>query len=401
MEGIILFSLILVFSGAVISPLVHRFLPKYSPWLLSLLAIVPFISWVYYLPQVSSGAAIIEAYPWVESLGFRLQFRLDGLGLLFVLLINGIGTLIVIYGGTYLSKDKNLPKFYSYLFIFMGSMMGVVLSDNIFALFIFWELTSLSSYLLIGYKHGYAESRRSALQALLVTGFGGLALMAGLILLANAAGSANISEWAKGEGFAAASPHYIIMLVLLLLGAFTKSAQFPFHFWLPSAMVAPTPVSAYLHSATMVKAGVYLLARLNPYFEGSASWQATLVIVGGFTMLFGVIWALFQSDLKKILAYSTISSLGLMVFFIGIGTAGAVEAAMVFLLAHALYKGGLFMVAGNVDHSTGTRDIHKLSGLFAKMKYTGVAAVLTSHCRSRVSRCLWASLPRNSYMPQP
>lgn len=378
MDNLILISLLLVFSGAVVAPLTHRLSPKYAPWLLAIIALFPFLVWISNTPEVISGKTIIETYSWVESLGFSFRFRLDGLGLLFSLLISGIGTLIVLYGGTYLAKDKNLPKFYSYLFIFMGSMLGVVLSDNIFALFIFWELTSLSSYLLIGYKHGYEDSRKSALQALLVTGSGGLALMAGFILIANVTGSPNISDWVVNGNLFEQSGHFGLILVLILLGAFTKSAQFPFHFWLPNAMVAPTPVSAYLHSATMVKAGVYLLARLNPYFSSSPEWQYTLIIFGAITMVFGVVWALFQTDLKKILAYTTISALGVMVFFIGIGSPKAIQGAMVYLLAHALYKGGLFMVAGNIDHATGTRDIHKLSGLFAKMKFTGTAAILAS-----------------------
>ena len=378
MDSLLLISLTLVFLGVLISPLVYRFTKKYSPWLLSLISLFPFLLYIFKTPEVISGKMVLESYSWVEALGFSLRFHLDGLGLLFALLISGIGTLIVIYGGTYLAKDKNIPKFYSYLFLFMGSMLGLVLSDNIFSLFIFWELTSLSSYLLIGYKHGYEDSRRSALQALLVTGTGGLALMAGLILLSASAGSPNFSEWFIDGETHSGNPHYAIMLILLFLGAFTKSAQFPFHFWLPNAMVAPTPVSAYLHSATMVKAGVYLLARLNPYFAYSGEWQVVLTTVGGFTMLFGAVWAIFQSDLKKILAYTTISALGLMVFFIGIGTPKAIQGAMVFLMAHALYKGGLFMIAGNIDHATGTRDINKLSGLFSKLKFTGTAAVLTT-----------------------
>jgi multicomponent Na+:H+ antiporter subunit A len=372
----ILLCLLLVFSGVLLGPLVHRLVGRSSPWVLAALPLGAFALLAARLDEVADGLPVHESYTWVEALGFSLQFNLDGLALLFGLLITGIGTLIVIYGGSYLEKDPQLPRFYSFLFLFMTAMLGVVLSDNIFALFVFWELTSLSSYLLIGYKHGYAESRRSALQALLVTGSGGLALMAGLILMAGAAGSPVISSWVPSGAAFVGSPYFGAILVLVLLGAFTKSAQFPFHFWLPNAMAAPTPVSAYLHSATMVKAGVYLLARLNPYFFASTEWHYALTLVGGLTMLTGALWALFQTDLKKILAYTTISALGVLVFSIGIGSPQAVQGAVVFLLAHALYKGALFMIAGNVDHFTGSRDVDRLAGLYRKMRGTGAAAAL-------------------------
>ena len=378
MGGLLLLSLILVFLGAGIAPVLHRYLPKLSPWLLSIIPLSSFTIFLVYTPVVITGKAVMESYKWVDALGFNFKFHLDGLSLLFSLLISGIGMLIVIYGGSYLANDRNLSKFYSFLFLFMGSMMGVVLSDNIFSLFIFWELTSLSSYLLIGFKHGYEDSRKSALQALLVTGSGGLALLAGLIMVSFVAGSPNISEWSGLSGKITASPHFGLILTLLLLGAVTKSAQFPFHFWLPSAMAAPAPVSAYLHSATMVKAGVYILARFNPYFEDSQAWQIALTSAGGLTMIFASVYALFHSDLKKILAYTTVSALGLMIFFIGIGTPKAIQGVMAFILAHAMYKGGLFMIAGNIDHSTGLRNVTKLSGLFPTMKVTGIAALLTS-----------------------
>ncbi len=374
--GICLLCLLLGFSGVVLGPLVHRLAGRAAPWVLAALPLAAFGLLAAQLDAVVSGQGGREAYSWVEALGFGLHFNLDGLALLFGLLITGIGALIVIYGGSYLQEDTQLPRFYSFLFLFMTAMLGVVFSDNIFALFVFWELTSLSSYLLIGYKHGYAESRRSALQALLVTGTGGLALMVGLILLGKAAGTPLITDWVADGATFTDAPYFPFILVLLLLGAFTKSAQFPFHFWLPNAMAAPTPVSAYLHSATMVKAGVYLLARLNPYFFATAEWQFALTLFGGLTMLTGAIWALFQTDLKKILAYTTISALGVLVFSIGIGSAVAVQGAVVFLVAHALYKGGLFMIAGNVDHMTGSRNVDKLAGLYRRMRSTGAAAAL-------------------------
>lgn len=367
-----------VFAGAVVAPVLHRVSKKYSPWLLMVLPGFSFAGLLSKLPEVLAGSPVRESYTWVEGLGVHLQFNLDGLSLLFALLITGIGALIVLYGGSYLAKDKNLSSFYAFLFLFMGAMLGMVLSDNIFVLFVFWELTSLSSYLLIGYKHGDEGSRKSALQALLVTGVGGLALMAGLILAAAATGSPRMSDWLVDGSALVEYKHFGLMLTLLLIGAFTKSAQFPFHFWLPNAMVAPTPVSAYLHSATMVKAGVYLLARLNPYFSVADEWQLALCFFGGITMLLGAIWALFQVDIKKMLAYTTISALGVLVFSIGIGTPKAIQGAMLFLLAHAMYKGGLFMIAGNIDKATGTRDVSQLSGLFSRLRFTGTAAVLTT-----------------------
>ncbi len=376
--GALLLCFTIIFFGCLLGLGAQRVFKKLTPWVLSIIPLSVFILLLKKLPDVLSGNSVKEAYTWVPGLDFNLQFHLDGLSLLFALLITGIGALIVIYGGTYLSKDNNLPRFYAFLFLFMGAMLGVVLSDNIFALFVFWELTSLSSYLLIGYKHGYEDARKSALQALLVTGMGGLALLAGLILASLAGGSPVISEWSADENLFSAHKHFALLLTLILVGAFTKSAQFPFHFWLPNAMAAPTPVSAYLHSATMVKAGVYLLARMQPYFAGAEAWHFALTFFGGATMLIGAVWALFQTDLKKILAYTTISALGVLVFFIGIGTPEAIQGAMVFLLAHAFYKGGLFMIAGNVDHAAGSRDVRQLSGLWRGMKFNGTAAMLTT-----------------------
>ncbi len=370
--------LLVVFVASVVAPLMQRVPVRWRTRLLALVPLGAFAWFAAYLPEVLRGETWHEAYPWVNGLGFDFVFRLDGLSLLFALMITGIGAIIVLYGGTYLQRHPGLPRFFTYLFIFMGSMLGVVLSDNIFALFVFWELTSLSSYLLIGYRHGHAGTRKAALQALLVTATGGLALMAGLILATTAQGSPVISQWVPGGEALVASPYFIPMVVLVLIGAFTKSAQFPFHFWLPNAMAAPTPVSAYLHSATMVKAGVYLLARLSPHFGGTPGWNETLMTFGGITMLIGAVWALVQTDLKKVLAYTTISALGLLVMALGMGTTLAVQGAMVFLLAHACYKGALFMVAGNVDHGTGSRDVDRLGGLFNVMRWTGAAAVLAA-----------------------
>jgi multicomponent Na+:H+ antiporter subunit A len=305
--------------------------------------------------------------------GVELAFRLDGLSLLFCLLITGIGAFVFLYAGSYMQADPALGRLYAFLLVFMAAMLGLVLADDVVLLFIFWELTSISSYFLIGLRHEDAGARRSALQALLVTTAGGLALLAGLLLMGNAAGTWRISQM----GGLQSAQHYGAILVLVLAGAFTKSAQVPFHFWLPNAMSAPSPISAYLHSATMVKAGVYLLARLSPVLS-SVPWGWALKVAGATTMVVGAAMALGQRDHKRMLAYSTLSALGTLTLLLGVGTVYAVQAAVVFLLAHALYKAALFLVAGAVDHETGTRDLDRLSGLRGAMPVTAAAAALAA-----------------------
>jgi multicomponent Na+:H+ antiporter subunit A len=331
-----------------------------------------------FITAVAAGSTFTVAYSWVSVLGVNLSFYVDGLGLLFALLITSIGTLVLIYAGSYLAGHHHLGRFYMYLLTFMAAMLGLVLADNLVTLFVFWELTSLSSYLLIGFEHQRAEARAAALQALLVTGVGGLALLVGLLLLGQAGGSMELSRLVQRGDIVRAHTLYVPVLLLTLLGAGTKSAQFPFHFWLPEAMAAPTPVSAYLHSATMVKAGVYLLARLTPVLGGTEAWLYIVTTIGAVTMLVGGSLALYQTDLKRMLAYSTISALGTLVLLIGLGTSAAITAAMVFLLAHALYKGALFMVAGAVDHEAGTRDVENLGGLRRAMPVTTAVAVLAA-----------------------
>lgn len=364
------------FLLAFAAPTLYRWLGK---WVYVPMALLPLSIFVYLLtlaPAVLGGEALGEVQLWAPSLNINLHFFLDGLSLLFGLLITGFGTLIMVYAGGYLKGHPLLGRFYLYLTLFMTAMLGLVLAGNIISLFVFWELTSISSYLLIGFKHDKQDSRDSALQALLITGLGGLALMGGLILVGMASDTYTLSELLTRGDIVRDSALYLPALVLLLLGAFTKSAQFPFHFWLPNAMAAPTPVSAYLHSATMVKAGVYLLARFTPVMGGTDEWQYTLMIVGGVTTVLGALLATQHTDLKAILAYTTISALGLLVTMTGIGTAPAMEAMVVFLLAHALYKGTFFLVAGNVDHATGTREITQLQGLSGSMRTSAVAALL-------------------------
>jgi multicomponent Na+:H+ antiporter subunit A len=323
---------------------------------------------------ILAGRPLSVGWPWIPPLDIGLTFYVDGLALMFALLITGIGTLVTVYAGGYLAGHAHLARFYVWLLGFMVSMLGLVVADNVIVLFVFWELTSLTSYLLIGFTHEEETSRAAALQALLVTGGGGLALLAGLLLLGQVGGSLELSVLLGRGDVVRAHPLYVPILLLILGGAFTKSAQVPFHFWLPSAMAAPTPVSAYLHSATMVKAGVYLLARLMPVLGHTQAWALLLTTFGAATMLVGAVLALRQTDLKRILAYTTVSALGTLTMLIGTGTPLAITAAVVFLLAHALYKGALFLVAGAVEHGTGTRDAERLGGLARAMPITAAAA---------------------------
>jgi multicomponent Na+:H+ antiporter subunit A len=365
------------FALAFLAPLIHRLAGARTGWLLAALPAGLLAYFYSLMPQATGGDVLLQVVPWVPGLEVNLTFYLDGLSLLFSFLILGVGTLIVIYAGGYLKGHPQLGRFFLYLLMFMGSMLGVVLASNIVALFVFWELTSFTSYLLIGFLHEQETSRKSALQALLVTGLGGLAMLAGLVLLALMGGSFELSALIAHQGLTGHAL-YAPALLLILAGAFTKSAQFPFHFWLPGAMAAPTPVSAYLHSATMVKAGVYLLARLHPALGDTLLWLVLVAGVGGVTMLVGAFLSLAHTDLKRLLAYSTVMALGTLTFLLGLGTAEAVQAVVVFLLTHALYKAALFMVAGTLDHETGTRDATRLSGLGRLMPLTFLGALVAA-----------------------
>ncbi len=374
----LLVAVLAPFVLAVFAPVIRRFAGPATGWLLALLPAALTIFFAQYLASVSAGEPIFFSTSWVPSLGIHLSFYVDGLSLMFALLISGIGTFIVLYAATYLAKHADLGRFLMFILMFMGSMLGLVLSDNVVTFFVFWELTSITSFLLIGFNHTSPRSRRAAVQALVVTGGGGLALLAGLLLMAQAGGAMELSVLLQSGDLLRDHPHYMAILILVLIGAFTKSAQAPFHFWLPNAMEAPTPVSAYLHSATMVKAGVYLLARVNPGLGGTEVWQTTLVVFGATTFLIGAILALRNTDLKLMLAQTTVASLGLLVFLIGLGHELALEAAMTYLLAHALFKGALFMVAGCIDHGTGSREVWQLSGLRSAMPITFGAAALAA-----------------------
>ncbi|MCY4116077.1 MAG: proton-conducting transporter membrane subunit [Caldilineaceae bacterium] len=321
------------------------------------------------------GFAHVEIYRWIESLGIWLAFRLDGLSLLFGLIISGVGAAVALYTHYYLENDERQGYFYLALFSFMASMLGLVWADNLLTLFVFWEGTSITSYLLIAYKHSSPAARGGARNAFIVTAGGGLALLAGLILLGQESGSYMISAIVSSPGLTEL-PLFPLILVLILLGAFTKSAQFPFHFWLPGAMAAPTPASAYLHSATMVKAGIYLLARLHPALSDHPLWLWSLLILGGITMLVGSIVAVRHWDMKALLAYATVSQLGILTTLLAFRSEAAMLAVVVGILAHALYKGPLFLVAGIVDHATGTRSLGRLAGLRHSLPVTTAIAVL-------------------------
>ncbi|MCB5202762.1 putative monovalent cation/H+ antiporter subunit A [Neorhizobium sp. T786] len=370
-----LLCLFLPVLAALLAPMAIGRFGAAGSWLLALAPAFSFVHFLTLLPQIADGAAITGGYAWVPSLNLSFSWFLDGLSLTFALLITGIGTLIVLYSGGYMKGHPQQGRFLCFILLFMGAMLGLVVSDSFLMLFVYWELTSITSFLLIGFDHEREAARRAALQALVVTGLGGLSLLAGLIFLWNMTGVTQLSLLVNVDDMLRESPFYLTALLLLLGGAFTKSAQFPFHFWLPNAMEAPTPVSAYLHSATMVKAGVYLLMRLNPVMGETPAWEILLPFFGGVTLIAGTVLAIRQTDLKLMLAYTTMASLGLLVMLTGFGAPHAVEAAALYLVAHSLFKGALFMVAGLIDHECGSRDVAQLGGLRKAMPITFGAAL--------------------------
>ncbi|MGY5849133.1 putative monovalent cation/H+ antiporter subunit A [Salegentibacter sp. F14] len=365
-----LFALFLVFTGKI-----------FKGKLAVVSALVPLSLFIYFasfIPRITSGEVVSRTYEWVPSFGVNLGFSLDGLSLLFTLMITGIGFLVYVYTSSYLKNHQYLDRFYAYLSVFMGAMLGLVLSDNIISMFVFWELTSISSFFLIGFNNTSEASRKSALTALGITGFGGFSLLAGALLLGSMTGTYSITEMLTMKEVLAGDELYILAVIFIFGAAFTKSAQFPFHFWLPGAMKAPTPVSTYLHSATMVKAGVYLLMRFTPVLGDTNIWNTTLIIVGAITMLYSAVHTLFRTDLKGVLAYSTISALGILVFLIGLGSQGGFLAAAVFIIVHALYKATLFLVTGVIDLQAGTRNVTVLAGLRKVMMPVALAGFLAA-----------------------
>ncbi len=368
----------LPFLGAVFPALLIRAGRNASASAAGLTTFLAFVGLLLHAPTVFSGEVVTARFDWLPGLGLNANFFLDGLGFLFATLILGIGLLIILYARFYLSREDPMGQFYTYLLLFQGAMVGIVLSDNILLLLIFWELTSLSSFLLIGYWKHLPEGRQGARMALTVTGSGGLAMIGGMLILGNIAGSYDLSVILENKEAIQASPLYLPALILILLGCFTKSAQFPFHFWLPHAMAAPTPVSAYLHSATMVKAGLFLMARMWPVLAGTPEWFYIVATTGLVTMALGAIIALFKDDLKGLLAFSTVSHLGLITMLLGFGTKLAAVIAVFHIINHATFKAALFMSAGIVDHEAHTRDIKRLGGLRHLMPVTFTIALVAA-----------------------
>lgn len=393
MSLVILFSVLIVLMILLLFTYTHQKLQNVSGTIVMIAPIVSALYFLWQIPSVFAGHYVAIRLPWLPSLDINIDFRLDGLSLFFSLLISLIGVAVFYYATRYMSKDHDdLPCFYIYLLLFMISMLGVVTANNTILLYVFWELTSVSSFLLIAYWYGNRDSQFGALQSFMITVLGGLAMLTGFIMIYTVTGSNTITDIINDSHSIANSPLFIPIIIMLLIGAFTKSAQFPFHIWLPKAMVAPTPVSAYLHSATMVKAGIFLLFRFTPILGLSDFYIYCVTFVGLITMIFGAINAIRQFDLKGILAYSTISQLGMIVSMVGIG-GGVVQqptgemakvyslvlfGALFHLMNHALYKGALFMGVGIIDHETGTRDIRKLSGLRKVLPITHVVMLVSA-----------------------
>jgi len=368
--SIFVIAFLILFSGSHIRSKHYKFI--------GVIPLSLFAYFCYYLVAIHWEEVIFLPYEWIPSLGINLNFKVDGLSLLFALLITGIGSLVYFYASYYLKNHPYLNRFYGYLTLFMGAMLGLVLSDNLITIFMFWELTSISSFFLIGFNNEDESSRKSALTALAITGLGGFFMLGGFVLIHSITGSYSINELLTSSEVIQNNTLFPLILFFIFGGAFTKSAQFPFHFWLPGAMQAPTPVSAYLHSATMVKAGIYILARFSPVLSDGFWWNNTLMIVGGFTMLYAAFHSIFRTDMKGILAYSTISALGIIVFLLGIGNEYALYAALTFILVHALYKAALFLVTGIVDHAVHTRDISQISGLRKVMPWVFFASFIAA-----------------------
>ena len=389
----ILFAILLPFLTAALIPLVYRRF-KVIPigWIVLIIPVILFTFLSTYIPRIAKGESFMYTFKWIPSYGIDITIYLDGLSMIFSLLITGVGSLVILYSIYYLSTKESLQHFYCYLLLFMGAMLGVVFSDNLMVLYAFWELTSVSSFLLIAFWHHRKASRAGARKAMVITVTGGIAMLAGFLLLYAASGTLSIREMVANVEGIQTSNLFIPAMILVLLGAFTKSAQFPFHIWLPDAMEAPTPVSAYLHSATMVKAGIYLVARTTPIFAGEAIWFWVVSIVGLLTLFWGSFNAVKQYDLKALLAYSTVSQLGLIMCLLGLGSAAihlgynnstviytqATFAALFHLINHSTFKGALFMMVGIVDHEVGTRDIRRLGGLMSLMPFTFTVALIGS-----------------------
>jgi len=375
-------SLILIlalpFAGSLCAALLPSNARNAEAWLAGLIALACVVLIATLYPDVANGGVIRADMPWAPALGLQFTLRMDGYAWLFALIVSGMGALVVLYARYYMSPEDPVPRFFSFFQAFMGAMLGVVLSGNLIQLVLFWEMTSLASFMLIAYWHHRLDARRGARMALTVTGAGGLCLLAGVLILGHIVGRYDMDRVLASGDLVRADPWYPAVLVLVALGALTKSAQFPFHFWLPNAMAAPTPVSAYLHSATMVKAGVFLLARFWPVLSGTDEWFWIIGGLGLITLVLGAYAAIFQQDMKGVLAYSTISHLGLITLLLGLNSTLALVAAIFHMINHATFKASLFMAAGVVDHETGTRDLGRLSGLYKAMPITATLAMVAA-----------------------
>ncbi|HUQ52958.1 MAG TPA: proton-conducting transporter membrane subunit, partial [Gammaproteobacteria bacterium] len=369
---------LLPFAGSLCTAFLPAHARNAAAWLAELVAVACVALTIVHYGAVADGGVMRATLAWLPQYGLDFYLRMDGFAWLFALLVSFIGALVVLYARYYMSRKDPVPRFFSFLLAFMGAMLGTVLSGNLIQLVVFWELTSLTSFMLISYWYHRADARRGARMAAIVTVGGGLCLLLGVLMLGRIVGSYDLDRVLAAGDVIRAHPWYAPTLVLVMLGVATKSAQFPFHFWLPQAMAAPTPVSAYLHSATMVKAGVFLLARLWPALAGTDLWFGLVCGAGGMSLLLGTFSATYQRDMKGVLAYSTIGHLGLITLLLGLNTELALVAAVFHMLNHATFKASLFMATGVVDHETGTRDLKRLHGLRHAMPITAVLATVAA-----------------------
>lgn len=377
-ENLLLLLILLPFAGSILAALLPTNARNMEAWLSGCITIIALMIVIHLYPTISEGGVLRNEITWLPGADLNFTLRMDGFAWMFSILVTGIGFLVVLYARYYMSPEDPVPRFFSFLLAFAGAMQGVVIAGNLILLAIFWELTSIFSFLLIGYWHHNAAARDGARMSLIITGTGGLCLLVGLVLIGHIVGSYDLDHILASGNTIREHTLYVPVLILISLGALTKSAQFPFHFWLPNAMAAPTPVSAYLHSATMVKAGVFLLTRLWPVLSGTDEWFLLLGLAGMSSLLLSAYFAIFQQDLKGLLAYSTISHLGLITTLLSFGSPLAAVAAIFHMLNHATFKASLFMAAGIIDHEAGTRDMRKLSGLFSYMPITATLAMVTS-----------------------
>ena len=399
-SALLTWMIVLPFAGSILAAVLPSNARNAGAWLSGAVTVAALVLALVCYPQLAAGTVIRARAEWFPTLGLEFSLRMDGFAWLFATLIGAIGLLVVIYARYYMAPEDPVARFFSFLLAFMGAMLGIVLAGNLILLVVFWELTSLFSFLLIGYWHHNAAARDGARMSLTITAFGGLGLLVGALLIGHVVGSYDLDVVLASGDAIRSSPLYVPVLVLVLLGTLTKSAQFPFHFWLPNAMAAPTPVSAFLHSATMVKAGVFLMARLWPVLSGTPEWFWLVGLAGMASFVLGAYFAIFQQDIKGLLAYSTISHLGLITMLLSLGSPLGAVAAIFHMINHATFKASLFMAAGIIDHETGTRDMRKLGALFRAMPITATLAMVASAAMAGVP-LLNGSCRRRCSSPRP